>query len=108
MAVTAAKSEHSLVRQTVQLAGPSTSSRRSSSRRCTLATDQHVIAVDVHGERPASVSASESLAGAELARSRGQSLADTLAGMAGVTTLRGTAGGMGKPIIRGHIRDDAT
>ena len=102
MAVIAEKSEHSLVRQTVQLAGPSTSSRLEL-EALHARHSEHVISVTVHGDRPASVSASESLAGAALARSRGQSLANTLAGMAGVTTLRGTAGGMGKPLIRGHL-----
>ncbi|WP_181234242.1 TonB-dependent receptor [Enhygromyxa salina] len=61
----------------------------------------HVIVI--HDESPTNVAASESLAGAELARARGQGLADTLSNMSGVTTLRGPAGGMGKPIIRGQF-----
>ncbi|WP_146661763.1 TonB-dependent receptor [Enhygromyxa salina] len=61
----------------------------------------HVIVI--HGEGPTNVSTSESLAGAELARARGQGLADTLSSMSGVSTLRGPAGGMGKPIIRGQF-----
>lgn len=57
----------------------------------------------VHDEGNQSAAASESLSGAELARRRGQGLADTIAGMSGVSTLRGSAGGMGKPIIRGQF-----
>jgi iron complex outermembrane receptor protein len=56
----------------------------------------------VHDESNPSASSSESIAGDELARRRGQGLADTISGMSGVSTLRGTAGGMGKPIIRGQ------
>lgn len=63
--------------------------------------DAHVIVV--HDDGNASVGASESLSGAALARTRGQGLADALEGMAGVAVLRGTAGGMGKPIIRGQF-----
>jgi len=55
----------------------------------------------IHDEGPTSMAASESLAGADLARKRGQGLADALSGIAGVATLRGSAGGMGKPMIRG-------
>jgi len=102
MTVTVTKSEHSPARLTVALVEPSTRSRIEL-EALHARHSEHVIAVDVHGETPTSVSASESLAGAELARGRGKGLADTLAGMSGVTTLRGTAGGMGKPMIRGHI-----
>lgn len=63
--------------------------------------DAHVIVI--HDDGNASVGASESLSGAALARTRGQGLADALEGMAGVAVLRGTAGGMGKPIIRGQF-----
>ncbi len=38
-----------------------------------------------------------------LAQSRGQGLADSLARLPGVTSLRSAAGGMGKPIIRGQL-----
>jgi iron complex outermembrane receptor protein len=44
---------------------------------------------------------SDTLEGAELDRVRGRSLADALASISGVTVLRGPAGGMGKPILRG-------
>lgn len=57
----------------------------------------------IHDEGPTQVSTSESLSGGELARVRGQGLAGTLEGMSGVSTLRGPAGGMGKPIIRGQF-----
>jgi iron complex outermembrane receptor protein len=45
--------------------------------------------------------ASDTLDDAALARVRGRSLADALATVSGVTVLRGSAGGVGKPIIRG-------
>lgn len=100
--VLAEVAEHTSTRRTVALTGPTT--------RSTIELEPlharhggHVVAVNVHTERPTSASASQSLAGAELARTRGQGLADTLSGMSGVATLRGTAGGMNKPIIRGHI-----
>ncbi|MCA9696046.1 MAG: TonB-dependent receptor plug domain-containing protein, partial [Myxococcales bacterium] len=57
----------------------------------------------IHDEGSESVGASESLSGAELAKTRGQGLAAAIDGMAGVSTLRGSAGGMGKPIIRGQF-----
>lgn len=102
MQVVAEKPEHTPARQTVTLAGPAAVTRIEL-EPLHARHSRDVVTVTVHGERPTSVSTSESLAGAELARSRGQGLADTLAGMSGVTTLRGTAGGMSKPIIRGHV-----
>ncbi len=99
--VRASKPEHSSTTLSVDLAEPTTSSRIELEAQHAHHSD--VVTVNVHGERPTNSSASESLAGAELARKRGQGLADTLAGMSGVTTLRGTAGGMSKPIIRGHL-----
>lgn len=102
MQVVAEKPEHSPGRLTVELAGATTTTRIEL-EPLHAHHSRDVVTVTVHGERPTSVSTSESLAGAELARARGQGLADTLAGMSGVTTLRGTAGGMSKPIIRGHV-----
>lgn len=100
--VSATKEEHAAARVTAVVAGPRTSTR------IELAPlharhGERVIVVGGHGG-PAteSAAASQSLAGAELARTRGQGLADAVSGMPGVTTLRGSAGGMGKPIIRGH------
>ncbi len=43
------------------------------------------------------------VAGEDLDRVRGQGLADALANVSGVTVLRSPAGGLGKPIIRGHV-----
>lgn len=100
--VAAALPHHTAARVTVALG-------EGEARRVRLVLDalhdrhsKYVVAVDVHGERPTEAGTSQSLAGAELARTRGQNLADTVAGISGVATLRGTAGGMGKPIIRGH------
>lgn len=43
------------------------------------------------------------VSGEDLDRVRGQGLADALATVSGVTVLRTPAGGLGKPIIRGHV-----
>lgn len=99
--VSAAKPEHTTVRLTVMVLGPTTTTQIRL-EALHARHDHHVIAVDVHGEQPTTASASQSLAGADLARTRGQNLADTLAKVSGVATLRGSAGGMNKPIIRGH------
>lgn len=96
------KPDHAPARVKLELSGPVTRSTIELEALHARHSD-HVIAVNVHTERPTSVSASESLSGAALARTRGQGLADTLGSMSGVATLRGTAGGMAKPIIRGHI-----
>ncbi|PRQ08176.1 TonB-dependent receptor [Enhygromyxa salina] len=63
--------------------------------------DERVIVV--HDDSDPTLAASESLSGAELSRRRGAGLADVLTGISGVSTLRGTAGGLGKPIIRGQF-----
>lgn len=47
--------------------------------------------------------ASDALTDEELDDLRGRGLADALSSMAGVSVLRGPAGGMGKPIIRGQV-----
>ncbi|MEZ4450838.1 MAG: TonB-dependent receptor [Nannocystaceae bacterium] len=100
--VTAAKEEHVTAHVTALLTGSRTSTRIELSP-LHVRHGERVIVVGGHGG-PAtqSPSASESLSGADLARTRGQGLADAVTGMSGVSTLRGTAGGMGKPIIRGH------
>lgn len=61
------------------------------------------VVIIVHDDSNPTLSASESVAGAELSRRRGAGLADVLSGVSGVSILRGTAGGMGKPIIRGQF-----
>jgi iron complex outermembrane recepter protein len=63
--------------------------------------DERVIVV--HDDSDPTLGGSESLSGAELSRRRGAGLADVLADVSGVSTLGGTAGGMGKPIIRGQF-----
>jgi iron complex outermembrane receptor protein len=99
-AVSVTKAEHSAARLTISIEG----ARTESVIALEALHDHHSHRVIViHDETPTSVAASESLSGAELARTRGQGLADTLAGISGVTTLRGSAGGMGKPIIRGQF-----
>lgn len=102
MQVVAEMPEHNAARLEVTLSGSTTTSRIELEAMHPRHSG-HVIAVNVHTERPTGVSASQSLAGAELARTRGQGLADALSGMSGVATLRGTAGGMSKPMIRGHV-----
>ncbi|MCA9659172.1 MAG: TonB-dependent receptor [Myxococcales bacterium] len=99
--VTVAKEEHADARVTVSLAETETATTIEL-RALHARHSRRVIVVGDHSDHPTSPSASESLSGADLARTRGNSLADALASVAGVTTMRGNAGGMGKPIIRGH------
>ena len=47
--------------------------------------------------------ARSTIEGDDLDAVRGQNLADALASISGVTVLRTPAGGLGKPIIRGHV-----
>lgn len=47
--------------------------------------------------------ANDALSDEELDDLRGRGLADALSSISGVTVLRGPAGGMGKPIIRGQV-----
>jgi iron complex outermembrane receptor protein len=102
MQVVAEAPEHSAVRLTVALSSPTTRTTIELEALHARHSD-NVVAINVHTERPTTVAASQSLAGADLARKRGQGLADTLSGISGVSTLRGSAGGMSKPIIRGHV-----
>lgn len=100
MQVTVAKSEHTSAHLEFELsAGPVTESMIELEALHDHHSERVIV---VHGDSDPSASASESIAGDELARRRGQGLADTISGMSGVSTLRGTAGGMGKPIIRGQ------
>ncbi len=87
------------------------------SRRVTLPTEGQVSLVlsprdvevldDVVVVAPApkqlDVSATDALSDEELDDLRGRGLADALSGVSGVSVLRGPAGGMGKPIIRGQV-----
>ncbi len=98
--VTVAKAEHSALHVEVEL---DAATIRSTLELDALHEHHDARVIVVHDEGAPSSSASESLAGAELARSRGQGLADTIAKMSGVSVLRTGAGGMGRPIIRGHI-----
>ncbi|TPV94379.1 MAG: TonB-dependent receptor [Myxococcales bacterium FL481] len=59
--------------------------------------------VEVRSENVNEVETSETIAGGKLAETRGKGLADAVAGVSGVTALRGTGAGMAKPIIRGQI-----
>ncbi|MCA9709615.1 MAG: TonB-dependent receptor plug domain-containing protein, partial [Myxococcales bacterium] len=63
--------------------------------------DDHVL-VRVSQAPATQTRASTTLDGEDLARTRGKPLADSLTAVSGVTVLRSTAGGMGKPIIRGQ------
>ena len=62
--------------------------------------DVVVVAPDV---ARADVAATDTLDEEALDQVRGRGLADALASISGVTVLRSPAGGMGKPIIRGHV-----
>jgi iron complex outermembrane receptor protein len=100
MQVSVSKSEHSSIDFSVELVAPST---RTTIELEPLHEHHSARVIVIHDEGPTHASASESLSGSELARARGQGLADTLSGISGVSTLRSTAGGMGKPIIRGQF-----
>ncbi len=63
--------------------------------------DDHIL-VKVSAPTPQHTQATETIEGEALARTRGQGLADAVAGVAGVTVLRSSAGGLGKPVIRGQ------
>jgi iron complex outermembrane receptor protein len=99
MQVSASKSEHSAAHLEIELPQTETASLIELEALHEHHSERVIV---VHDESSPSVAASESITGDELARRRGQGLADTIAGMSGVSTLRGTAGGMGKPIIRGQ------
>ncbi|MCH9680627.1 MAG: TonB-dependent receptor [Deltaproteobacteria bacterium] len=63
--------------------------------------DDHIL-VKVTAPTPVETRASSTIEGEALARARGRSFADSLAGVAGVSVLRSSAGGLGKPVIRGQ------
>lgn len=100
MQVSAAKSEHASAHLEVELDASPAAETMIELEALHEHHSERVIVV--HDESSPTASASESISGAELARRRGQGLADTIAGISGVSTLRGSAGGMGKPIIRGQ------
>jgi len=64
--------------------------------------DEHVL-VRVSAAPVTETRASTTLEGEALARTRGKGLAEAISGVAGVTMLRTSAGGLGKPIIRGQL-----
>jgi iron complex outermembrane receptor protein len=66
-----------------------------------LEHEDHVL-VKVAASPTTETRASKTIEGEALARTRGRGLADALAGVAGVTVLRSSAGGLGKPVIRGQ------
>ncbi|MEM9455358.1 MAG: TonB-dependent receptor [Myxococcota bacterium] len=66
-----------------------------------LEHDDHVL-VQVAQAPTTQTRASTTLTGEALARTRGKQLADVLASISGVTVLRSSAGGLGKPVIRGQ------
>jgi iron complex outermembrane receptor protein len=98
--VSVSEVEHSRKTGTVELAGASTDSVIGLEALHEHHSERVII---VHDDTPSTMADSEHLAGAELAATRGQGLADAISSMSGVTTLRGSAGGMAKPVIRGQI-----
>ena len=92
--------DHSSVVVDVELREPLTETRL----ELVALHDHHTSRVIVvHDTGPINMASSEQLSGEELAKTRGSGLADAISGMAGVSTLRGTAGGMAKPVIRGQV-----
>ncbi|PRP91274.1 putative TonB-dependent receptor precursor [Enhygromyxa salina] len=100
MRVSVSKSDHASSSETVELDMPETLSVVGLPALHDHHSE-HVILI--HDEGQSTVGSSEALAGADLAKTRGQGLADAISTMSGVTTLRGTAGGMAKPVIRGQV-----
>ena len=68
-----------------------------------LQTDDITRVIVVPDNDTQHMGSSAQIAGAELAKTRGVGLSDAISGVSGVSTLRGTAGGMGKPVIRGQL-----
>jgi iron complex outermembrane recepter protein len=66
-----------------------------------LEHEDHVL-VQVSDAPSTETRASQTLEGEALAKTRGKGFADALAGVAGVAVLRSSAGGLGKPVIRGQ------
>ncbi len=100
MRVFAASPDHAAATSVVELVDVQT---RTTIRLQALHEHHSHRVVVVHDSGLNTIGSTEHLAGAELARTRGQGLADAISGMAGVTTLRSTGGGMAQPVIRGQI-----
>ena len=98
--INVAKSEHSDATRMVEISG---SGIETTIELEALHEHHSHRVVVVHDQGPEVMGSSEAIAGAELARTRGNGLADVISGMSGVSTLRGTAGGMAKPVIRGQV-----
>lgn len=98
-ALTVERPDYQTVRQRVAVDGDTEVDVHALPRE--LEHEDHVL-VQVSAAAPTETRASETLEGEALARTRGKGFADALAGVAGVTVLRSSAGGLGKPVIRGQ------
>lgn len=100
MRITATESHHATASRVLILGATS----NATTLELTALHDYHTERViTVHTSGPSTAATSEDISGAALARTRGDSLAKAVSGVAGVTTLGGTAGGMAKPVIRGQV-----
>ncbi len=97
--VTVRAREHELREATIELAAPAV---ESTINLAPVEYDESTRVVVVRDDNP-HMGSSVQIAGAELAKTRGVGLSDAISGVSGVSTLRGTAGGMGKPVIRGQL-----
>jgi iron complex outermembrane recepter protein len=98
-ALTVERSDYQTVRQQVAVDGDTEVDVHALPRE--IDHEDHVL-VRVAAATPTETRASQTLEGEALARTRGKGLSDALAGVAGVTVLRSSAGGLGKPVIRGQ------
>ncbi|MCX4245325.1 TonB-dependent receptor [Paraliomyxa miuraensis] len=98
-ALTVERPEYHTVRQQVAVDGDTAVDVHALPRE--VEHDDHVL-VKVAATAATETRASDTLEGEALARTRGKGFADAVAGVPGVTVLRSSAGGLGKPIIRGQ------
>lgn len=98
--ITVSKSEHEPSEETIDLAAPQVETTIYLQALHAHHSERVII---VHDDSQPYMGSSVHLAGAELAKTRGVGLSDAISGVSGVSTMRGIAGGMGKPVIRGQV-----
>jgi len=98
-ALTVERPDYQTVRQQVAVSGDTEVDVHALPRE--LEHEDHVL-VKVAPAPVTETRASETIEGEALARTRGKGFADAVSGVAGVSVLRSSAGGLGKPIIRGQ------
>lgn len=100
MRVTVSKGEHGSTERTVDVVAPTVATTIELEALHGHHSERVIV---IHDDSAPSMGSAVHIAGSDLAKTRGQGLADAISGVSGVSTLRGTAGGMGKPVIRGQV-----